>query len=110
MKDVIFLERNIISTKTVLLHVVGHLYFAFLLKLFNDGQMSVCYILFKFYRDVFKILVDISAVNGFLKILIHLNDFQKSMGMFWVVDSNLTHEHRHMRLKVFICEHQIETV
>jgi hypothetical protein len=72
--------------------------------------VNVGHIFLELNRDFFEVLIDVPAIDGFLKILIHFYNFQESMGMFRVVNSDLTHQHGHMRFKVLVFKHEVKTV
>lgn len=107
MEEIIFFEENIITSKIIFLHVFCDLSFWHLIELFNNRERNVSNNFFEMFRNGFEIFINITTINSFLKILIHLDDLKDGESNFWIAGSDLTHKHHHVWWKVFILEHKI---
>lgn len=74
MEKIIFFEENIIITEIIFFHILSHLFLWHFVKLLNNRERNVGNNLFKVLRDCFEILIDVSSIDGFLKIFIHLDN------------------------------------
>jgi hypothetical protein len=93
VEDVIFFEGDIVASEAVFFHVIGHLDFTFLLEFFDNGQVDVLEEELEEFGDFFEVLVDGPAIDGLLEVLVHLDDFDESVGVFHIIEGRLADEH-----------------
>jgi len=74
MEEIIFFEEDIIISKIIFLHILSHLFLWHFVKFLNYRERNVGNNFFKMFRDPFKVFIDVSSINGFLKIFIHFDN------------------------------------